>query len=302
VSSHPTPYPLSLPHLADERLTAIAHALAEAAEAEPAPADLVGLVDLRSIGIEPAAGAPPDHIVLTAVADPDPVAGLLGTVAPPEVWAVGLVADARARFLDDGTPVGATSFVHLLDRRGSSVTVLRGPGHDPLVTGPGTDLGEGRIADLCRRMLGLPTPPPPTDMTAHVVDLWLARATRAALQEPGLEWAEVVARNPATELAVLTTATPTPAAVARRTRELGEQLDWERYRTRCIEAGGTPFGELDGEVLSWMDAGMFARWMLGETLSWSAHLDLLEGLVSPGAAERLRLTVERCPAPPWPPR
>jgi hypothetical protein len=42
--------------------------------------------------------------------------------------------------------------------------------------------------------------------------------------------------------------------------------------------------------------------MLGETLSWSAHLDLLEGLVSPGAAERLRLTVERFPAPPWPPR
>ena len=147
--------------------------------------------------------------------------------------------------LDGSARSDGATFVHLVDRRGSSVSVLTGPGSQTLVDGPDPEPVQGRAADACRRMLGLPTAPPPPDMTAHVVDLWLARTTRAALEHPGLDWPSVARHNPAHELAP-GTAVPTPAAIARHTVAFGEQLDWERYRQRCIDAGGTPFGEIDG--------------------------------------------------------
>lgn len=290
----------SVPSDADERLEGIARALHHAAADDPGPTDLVGVVDLASLGVAPEPGGRPDQIVLAALDDPDPVALLLGRTAPAEFWAVGMVTGARSRSLDGPARYDGATFVHLVDRRGCSVGVLTGPGARTQVDGPDLEPVRGRGADACRRMLGLPTAPPPPDMTAHVVDLWLARTTRAALEQPGLDWPSVARHNPAHELAP-GTAIPTPAAIARHTVAFGEQLDWERYRQRCVEAGSTPFGELEGSVAAWMDAGMFARWLLGESVPWAAHLDLLEGLLSPGAADRLRAAVALCPAPPWPP-
>lgn len=295
MSLHPVPTPV--PPGADDRLGRIARGLFDAAADDPGPPDLVGVIDPSSLGAAPLRSARPDHLVLAALTDPDPVAQLLGFVAPAEWWAVGIVTGARARPLDGDGPTTGATFVHLLDRDGTSASVLSGPAAEPLVVGPQVEVVEGRLADACRRMLGLATAPPPADMTTHVVDLWLARVTRAALAEPGLDWPAVVARNPAHELTDPSTAVPTPAATARCTIAFGQQLDWDRYRLRCVDAGGTPFGEVDGDVAAWMDAGMFARWMLGESMSWTAHLDLLDGLLSPGAVDRLWATLALCPAP-----
>ena len=294
--AHLPPVPLD----ADDRLVAIARALHDIAVDDPGPTDLVGIVDLASIGVVPEPGGRPDHLVLTTLDDPDPVASLLGRSSPDAFWAVGLVTGATARPLDGAPGADDATFVHLVDRRGVSVGVLSTQGARARTEGPTPEPARGRAADACRRMLGLPTAPPPPDMTAHVVDLWLARTTRAALDQPGLDWPAVVRHNPAHDLAP-GTAVPTPAAIARHTVAFGDQLDWERYRQRCVDAGTTPFGELDGSVARWMDAGMFARWLLGESMPWSGHLDLLEGLLSPGAADRLRAAVALCPTPPWPP-
>jgi hypothetical protein len=111
----------------------------------------------------------------------------------------------------------------------------------------------------------------------------------------------VVARNPAHEPTGAGTAVTTPAALARRTAAFGQELDWDRYRQRCVEAGGTPFGELDAGTVAWMDAGTFARWLLGESMPWPTQMELLEGLLSPGACDRLWATLALCPAPAWPP-
>jgi len=307
MSLHPVPaYPSStsseldasrVPADADERLEVVARALHRTASDGGGPTHLVGLVDAGALVGEPDAAGHPDHLVLTALDDPDPATLLLGRTAPAELWAVGVAAGVRTRPLDDLSRADDAAFVHLVDRRGCSVAVLGPPGTAPAVTGPHAEPALGRIADACRRMLGLPTAPPPGDMTTHVVDLWLARVTRAALSEPGLDWPAVVALNPSLELPRPSTVVPTPAATARRTVELGRQLDWDRYRLRCVEAGGTPFGELTADDAAWMDAGMFARWMLGESMAWTAHLDLLEGLVSPGAIDRLWATVGQCPDP-----
>lgn len=299
---HPSTAPsdLAVPLDADDRLAAIAWALHDVALGDPGPADLVGVVDLASIGVVPEPGARPDHLVLAALDDPDPVTALLGRSSPEAFWAVGLVTSALTRPLDAADTADGATFVHLVDRRGVSVSVLGTPDGRTGTDGPTAEPVQGRAADACRRMLDLPTAPPPPDMTAHVVDLWLARTTRAALEQPCLDWPSVVRHNPAHDLAP-GTAVPTPAAIARHTVAFGEQLDWERYRQRCVEAGTTPFGELDGAVAAWMDAGMFARWLLGESMPWAGHLDLLEGLLSSGAADRLRAAVALCPPPPWPP-
>jgi hypothetical protein len=246
-------------------------------------------------------GARPDELVLVTLTGDDPVASLLGFTAPPQWWAVGLLADGTSRDLDGSDRAPGSTFVHLVDRRGTSIHIVTRPGSETIVSGPGPVVTEGRTADVCRRILGIPTAPPPGDMTTHVIDLWLARAIRAALDEPGLDWPAVVSRNPAHQLAVPLTTAPTPAALARQTVAFGGQLDWDRYRLRCVDAGGTPFGELDADVAAWMDAGMFARWMLGESLTSEARMDLLEGLLSPGAYERLRATLDLCPSRAWPP-
>jgi hypothetical protein len=307
MSLHPVPlnpsapYALPLPSAPDTRLEGIARALFDAAVLDPGPTDLVGIVDVSTVGAASRPGDRPDHLVVAALTDPDPVVSLLNFTAPPEWWALGLVTGARSRALDGSATTAGSTFVHLVDRRGTSVSVLTGAGPEPMVVGPTADLTEGRLADACRRMLDLPTAPAPGDMTAHVIDLWLARVTRSALDQPGLDWPAVVARNPAHEITGPCTTVPTPAAIARRTVAFGEQLDWERYRQRCIEAGGTPFGELDAEVADWMDAGMFARWLLGESMPWPSQMDLLEGVLAPGAADRLWATLALCPPAPWPP-
>ena len=250
----------------------------------------------------PSPGDPADTLVVVALTDPDPVVQLLGFTAPAEWWAVGIVTGARARSLDDAAaPAVWGTLVHLIERGGTSTSLLGRPGLEPLALGCDTAAVEGRLGDACRRMLGLPTAPPPGDMTAHVTDLWLDVVARDACDHPGLDWTEVVARHPAGPVPGARSMAPTPALMARHTVRFGADLDWERYRRTCVALDRTPFGEIDADVAAWMDTGMFARWMLGESLPWPERMELLDGLLSPGAADRLWATLALCPPPPWPP-
>ncbi len=292
------------------RLDGAAQALLDAALAEPGPPELVGLVDAASQGVA-ALGGRPDLLVLSTLDGHDPVTGLLGVTAPPEWWAAGVVTGARARTLD--APVGVArggTFVHLVARSGVSVSLLAGDDGtvtvDRSVGRPPEEAPVGRLADACRRVLGLPTAPPPGDMTAYVVDTWLSLVARQALDDPGLAWPDVVALHPGVRL---TTSPPdeaappacTPAEMAQHTRALGAVLDWDRYRVSCVAEGGSPFGELDADAADWMDAGMFARWVLGEMPPWPSVMELLDGLLTAGAADRLWATLALCPPAPWPP-
>ena len=303
VSDRPDPF-----RVVSDRLQRIAPILLEAAEADPGPPDLIGLVDVEGAArlAEPRLTSSPidpaDTLVVVALTDPDPVVQLLGFTAPPQWWAVGVVTGARARPLDDPTaPTVWGTLVHLIERGGTSVSLLGRPGHEPLALGGDTAAVEGRLGDACRRMLGLSTAPPPSDMTAHVIDLWLDVVARDGCDHPGLDWDAVVARHPAGPVPGAGSVCPTPALMARHTVAFGAMLDWERYRGTCVRLGRSPFGDVDGDVAAWMDTGMFARWMLGEALPWPERMELLDGLLSPGAADRLWATLALCPRPPWPP-
>lgn len=262
----------------------------------------------------------PSAIEIRPLRSEDPVAELIGIEAADTWQVIGVRAPAMAhRVVDPDTdrrsPLGmamrdtqrSCSFVHLIDRRGTSITELSIPGAESIRLGPDRTVRDGRIADACRRVFALPTAPPP-EMTAFVIDAWLTLALRAALRSPGLEWADVVALSCVEHLGVHGARTlpgnpPSPAELARALRAISTSLDWGRYRDACIALGGCPVSELTGAEIAWMDTGMFARWAHGALPGTAELLDLLEPTLDPVAHDRLWATVsltERGPSDPRP--
>ncbi len=282
----------------DLDLVALAHALLPAAPDRPSVATLVGVV-----APPPTTSSP--TIVVADLPAPDPVASLLGFDAPHDWRAIGVCAPSTTLVVDDPRTTPAPgAIVHLLDRGGRAVTV-NSIGADVMQIGPRDAPQEGRVPDVCRRALGLGTAPPPPDMGMLVIDAWLGAIARRALAEPGLTWAACVALHPGRVLLgddpTLGSGEPTPAAMARATEQLGTQADWERYRQVCARGGGEPLSALPPAHAEWLDAGSFARWVLGEVPSWPAMMDLLDGALSAAAVDRMWATLGLCPAPTWPP-
>ena len=267
--------------------------------ADPSTDDEALLVGL----LEPGGARGGPRAVLHPLSGCDPVADLLGVVAPAHWWAVGLVAPATAWPLDAPEAHRSGTFAHLVARNDSSFAALGGPGAEP-TTWELEEPGTGRVADLCRRALGLATPPPPPNMGDYVVDLWLGLVVRAALARPGLDWSAVVGLHPGTARAATDPHSPaeSPATLAELIRRDGASLDWGTFREACIERDRTPFGELDARAARWLDTGSFARWLAHEAPPWAEVLDLLDALLTPSASDLLWATVSLCGAPEPPAR
>jgi hypothetical protein len=300
VSTRPVRHHVPLPDAAPDRLEAAADALGEMAVAVPGPAELVGLVDLAAHGMPAGPGEQPDAVTLTALDGPDPVAALLGLRAPTELWAVGFVSAARAFPTDHHAEPTEGAVVHLVARDGTALTLLAAPDHTRRLVGPSTEPQTGRVPDLCRRVLGLPTAPPPCGLGPHFVDLWLARVVHAALGRPSLTWAEAAALHPATDWVGLRTSAPSPADLVRATAEVDDPQLWETYRSVCQRGGRTPWDCLDEDGLAWLDAGSFARWMLGEAAPHPTVLEHLDAALPRATADKVFATVQLSPRAPWP--
>lgn len=293
----PSPLPAAVP----DRLWATAWALAETAAAVPGPTALVGLVDLAGNDLAEVPGAPPDAIGVTALVGPDPVAMLVGLHTPADRWAVGLVSAARSRRLQDGDEAGSGAFVHLVARDGTAITVFADDLGPEIVEGPSADPQTGRVPDLCRRVLGLPTPPPPCGLAPHLVDLWLADLVRAAVEEPAITWAEAASLHPAVGGEPPGRHAPPPAELVRSIAELDDPAHWETYRLACARKGRAPGAGLDRAALEWLDTGSFARWLLGEAAPRPLMLEHLDAVLPRATADKVFATVRLSPAPAWPP-
>jgi hypothetical protein len=218
---------------------------------------------------------------------------LLGFRAPAHWDAFGVTVTGRtvpeadrrhAPMLDDGQALAVT---FLVDRAGATVAALRPAGDDPkLVVHDGSTTGpaEGQVADLCRRVLGLPTPPPSRSPSDLMSTFWLDRVVASTLEDPGHppSWEVVAARHPV--LAWMTNDRPGPVDAPEVTlacagRAFADRVDWHRLRTSPLarDLGPAP---VEPHVPAWMDDGMFCRWafdrlpeladlraVLGETLS-----------------------------------
>ncbi|CAM8647140.1 hypothetical protein MCETE7_01645 [Acidimicrobiia bacterium] len=285
----------------NDRLLGIALALDDIQHPEALSPMLIGI---PSRAFDPST-PPLSRLELVELGGNDPVLELVGRPIPSNWRAVGLRAGAHARRGDDPTTAQSGNVVHIVHRDGTAVTVLSFPSVDRLVLGPDMEVRDGRVPDACRRLLGLPTAPPPASMTSFVVDSWLAVCAKTATLSPGLTWPEVVSLHPASaaEMSSLVpqpighvlsetgAEVPTPADIAASTERFGASLGWERFHAACISSRFTPCPNLTTDAAAWMDAGMFARWVHGELPPRELVLDVLDAVLQPGASDRVWATL-----------
>jgi hypothetical protein len=193
-----------------------------------------------------------------------PFTELAGCTAPPEWTMVGLRVRGTAHHLEGDHPPTSTSTTFLLSRDGAERSVLRTGDSVRALPGPAT----GTLPDLCRRVLGLPTaPPPPTTgglwtvaWLDQLVDAWGDPARRAQLAS---SWEHVASLHPALGSAgVDDPGRADPAQLAALARAHADAWGWERLRHHP-EALPLPDGQLPVDITTWMDDGFYARWAVG---------------------------------------
>ena len=229
--------------------------------------------------------------------DASVVEALAGFTAPSEWMAIGVVTEGNARHLvDSGSSKEPRRVrcVHLVDRTGVSASTLRLQGESVTVFGVDDEDGRGRIDDVCRRALSLPTAPPEQTTLELWALVWLDRAIRALAETgdagPQPHWADLAAHHPA--VAVLQTdAEEWGDAATDNLVRLGTVLadvhSWPVLRAACA-AGEWPVDDIAPHVAAWLDDGSFSRWVLGGYPPLSQLADAACDLVPPSLRRRLR--------------
>lgn len=191
---------------------------------------------------------------------------LAGCTAPREWSVFGIRVRGRARHLDDPAraPV-ATATTFLVDREDHEASRLRMGDEVHDLPGPAV----GTIPDLCRRVLGLPTPPPPTSTALLWTCIWLDRVLEVWGQphrrrDLTSSWEQVAMLHPAVTAGspVDVTAMPDPATLEALARSHAAGTSWEQLRHEPALAA-LPDGPIEPRLARWMDDGFFARWAIG---------------------------------------
>lgn len=214
---------------------------------------------------------------------------MAGFTAPPNWHAVGVVTTGRSREIQAGKepPVANSEprpirLTFLLDRLGDAITLVTPLGSAADARRELHEPPDGMLADACRRVLRLATAPPSDSPDLWLTMRWLDQLLAAAAAEPGAvtTWSAAVALHPLAPPG----SSPSPVALAELVDQAVLTFDWERLR--LLAAGGTgPAPALEPAVAAWMDAGSFARHLLGAELPVDLMLTELDALL-PAAVMR----------------
>jgi hypothetical protein len=307
-----TPTPAPCPPADPDLVGRIAEILLSADD-DPGVAEAAWLVRVEPVA-EPAADDADDHagastsseaavlsgldlgLVALDAASGHPADLLRGFVAPPEWWAIGVIASGRAHAVPPdlvgpepdapGVAMGPASepgpvrLVHLVTRNGHSALALRHRRTGAVTVHQSTDPVPGDLADVCRRTLGLATAPAEHPVGLFWDDWWLESLMQEAMLSPqGLTWTHAAALHPlADELPV--------GAEPRHIRRLVEHRaagGWEALRTSAVEGNGAVLADgscCSADLASWYDEGSFSRAVLGVLPRRDSVVDTLAALVS----------------------
>ncbi len=206
----------------------------------------------------------------------DPIGALVGLDAEPEWTAYGVVtsgrvhdlADEAGRFYGRARPVEQRARMgHFVDRSGAAVSYLQLRG-EPRRTDDSPAIG--RVDDVCRRALGLATPPPAAPMDLFWAGRWLEDvlvvASRTAVAPT---WPEIARLHPATHPSARAVTRPLerepgPTELAAAARRLSAAWGWEDLRALVVDGGARTVEGVTPAEAAWMDAGMFSRWVLAD--------------------------------------
>jgi hypothetical protein len=223
-----------------------------------------------------------------------PSVALVGHVVPPAWAASGIVAPARARPTDGSDPAPTpTTVVVLVGRDGhvaSHATDVDGVGDD--------DAPVGRLPDLLRRSLGLPTPAAGVPVAEWWQACWLDSLVAAAAAEPGGDVVPALPLTGTMPVALVQALVDEP--------DLCTEAGWARVRQlaaapeppadpgpAAVRATVAPF--VTPAEAAWFDDGSFARWVLGSLPSVDELLGLAAALVPRATLETLHEVSGRPP-------
>lgn len=190
-----------------------------------------------------------------------PTDALLGQTAPEHWHAVGLATHGWAYHVAErGNPDRRRHRVHvvtLLTRSGEHVHRTHAEDED-LRDALASELPSGEQVDLLRRVLGLPTEPPPCDAATYWSIEWLSALV--GTETPPTTLAEAVLLHPV-------------ATLIRRGASIGDAdlldvitafhrvMSWGRMR-ELASADRFSVPELAADDAAWLDDGSFARFVL----------------------------------------
>lgn len=212
----------------------------------------------------------------------------VGWVAPHQYDGMGLVATGRLRQMDQSLELAASLAAAVEGHVRMACVVLRSGlvgWHMVLPDGSSFDEipREGRMLDVLRRCLALPTPGPPTSMAPLYDNAWLADVLESGRPERPLSWNDLLLRHP-----VLLGRVPTlePPDLERLVDALTRGGCWEEMRL-AVAAGSGNENFPPAGVAAWMDDGMFARWVLDSVTPIDDMLTAVRPWLRPAAARRL---------------
>lgn len=213
-----------------------------------------------------------------------PTDALLGTIAPAEWHAVGIATHGWAYHVAErGDPARGRHRVHvvtLLSRSGEHVHRARADDED-LEEALGGEAPSGEQVDLLRRVLGLPTDPPPCDPSTYWSIEWLSAIVGA--DQPIETLSDAVVLHPVTELLRRDTSIGGADLVDVLTA-FHRVLTWGRMRELAtLDRFSAP--DLGPEGAAWLDDGAFARFLLNRCPPLHLLKRRLDAHCSPEAAE-----------------
>ncbi len=197
------------------------------------------------------------------------VDGLVGWRADDGAHAVAVAAAGRTT---GGTVAtgGELAVAHVVDRCGRSASAVAPLGGT--ARHAGTDAVGGRLDDVCRRALGLPTPAEPGPTTAYWVGRLLVALARSS---PVRDWSDVAAV--ATTAFAVVVPPDDPTRLRAVLDRLGAAHDWAHIRA-AVATGAQRAEGVDAAAAAWMDEGTFARWSVAALRRTAPPADVLAGL------------------------
>lgn len=258
---------------------------------EPCLFHLIPDAEGVNLGVLPLDGAHPTDL-------------LLGFVAPPEWYALGIATGGKVYDIADratGAPaLHRVAIVTVLSRSGEVANRTHVPGEIELshqLSDSGDEL-DGLQMDLLRLALGQPTAPPPCGSVVYWTIEWLS----GLLGRPAPHtWDDVMRRHPAMQL-------PRTRAAVRSEHDFVDAAgafvrvcSWPRLRSLVVD-GVAMVPELASDDARWLDDGAFARFVLSRCPPLRQLRDDALEMLPPHLGEQLCTTLEQLGVPEvaWP--